>query len=484
MNCTLLAPLALVGVLLSTPAAALDLVGCRLKGIEREVKCGVIEMPEDPDKAGGRRIPIHFAIIPALAKNKAADPLFVFAGGPGQSAMKAAGMIQPAFAQLNARRDVVYIDQRGTGRSNGLACDAPPPTASIAAQLDLSASAARLERCLRRIKDDNVADLRQYATWIAVRDVDAVRAALGYEQINLWGASYGTRVALEYLRQFPQRVRSVVLDGVAPPDMALPASFSIDADEMLRRLTDRCSADAACMRRYPNFAADVNALLSRAEHTSAKVEVSHPLTGVRETVTLDQRLISAALRVPLYAPQLSAVLPQAVLMAAGGVFSPLLTLAGSLANNVAENFAEGMHYAVICAEDMPRLDATARDAARRTRFGLGFARIYDDTCRHVDVRAPPPGFYSTSGADVPVLILSGGTDPATPPRHGDAVAKRLSRSLHLIAPNLGHGITSQGCAPELVAKFIRQAGFDAIDGACLAKLPAATFFQPPRAEQP
>jgi pimeloyl-ACP methyl ester carboxylesterase len=368
--------------------------------------------------------------------------------------------------------------------SNGLACDAPPSTASIAAQLDLSASAARLERCLRRIKDDNLADLRQYATWIAVRDVEAVRAALGYERINLWGGSYGTRAALEYLRQFPQRVRSVVLDGVAPPDMALPASFSIDADLMLHRLTERCGAEAACKSRYPHFAADVDALLSRDERTAPRVEVNHPLSGMRETVTLDSRLISAALRVPLYAPQLAAVLPQAVLMAAGGEFSPLLALAGSLANNVAENFSEGMHYAVICAEDMPRMDAVARDAARRTRFGLAFARIYDDTCGHVDVRAVPPQFYSVSSADVPVLILSGGADPATPSRHGDAVAKRLRRSLHLVAPNLGHGITSQGCAPDLVAKFIRQAGFDAIDGACLAKLPVPTFFQPPRTAQP
>jgi pimeloyl-ACP methyl ester carboxylesterase len=476
--------LAAAGALLTPPAAALDLAACRLKGIEREVRCGVIQMPEDPDRADGRRIPIHFAVVPALAKNRTDDPLFVFAGGPGQSARKAAGIVEPLFAQLNARRDVVYIDQRGTGGSNPLLCDAPNSAASIAAQLDMTAFSARMQRCLQRIRDGRIADLRQYATWIAVRDVDAVRAALGYERVNLWGASYGTRVALEYLRQYPQRVRSAVLDGVAPADMALPASFSIDADAMLRHLIERCSAEAACRSRYPHFAADVDALLARADRAAPKVEIADPLTGVRETVALDQRLVSAALRMPLYAPQLSSVLPHAVLMAAAGEYTPLITLAGALASNVAENFAEGMHYAVICAEDLPRMDRALRDAALRTRFGAAFAQTYDDVCRYVDVRAVPSQFYSIPEADVPVLILSGGADPATPPRHGEAVAKRLRQALHLVAPNLGHGVSLQGCAPELVTKFIRQAGFDGIDGACLAKLPAATFFQPPRAQQP
>jgi len=462
-------------------ATAIELVPCRLKGIEREVRCGAIERPENPDAADGRRIPIHFAVLPALARNRAGDPLFVFAGGPGQSALKAAGLIAPVFAQLNARRDIVFIDQRGTGKSNGLHCDAPPAHASVAAQLDLSAFAARLQKCLRQIKTEKKADLAQYATWIAMRDVDAVRAALGYDRINLWGGSYGTRAALEYLRQFPAQVRSVVIDGVAPADMALPTSFSIDAEAMLRGLSERCSADPACKSRYPDLATGADALLARADHTPPKVMLTHPLTGARESVAIDQRLIAAALRVPLYAPQLAAVLPHAIAAATDGDYNPLLTLAGSLASNVAENFAEGMHYAVICAEDMPRVDAAGREAARRTRFGLAFAQVYDETCRHVDVRAVPPAFYSIASADVPVLILSGGADPATPPRHGDAVAKQLRKSLHLVAPNLGHGVSSQGCAPELITRFVRQASFDAIDGACLERIPAATFFQPPRA---
>jgi len=465
-------------------ASAVALGACRLKGIEREVRCGLIERPENPDAPAGRRIPIHFAVVPALAKNSAADPLFVFAGGPGQSAIRSAGSILPVFAQLNARRDIVFVDQRGTGKSNGLPCDTPPATAPIAAQLDLAASAARIARCLKRIKAEGTADLAQYATWIAVRDVDAVRAALGYERINLWGGSYGTRAALDYLRQFPETVRTVVIDGVAPADMALPTSFSTDADVMLQKLAERCAAEPACATSFPNFSAEADALLARAERAPPRVALTHPLTGAREVVAVDRRLIAAALRVPLYAPQLSAVLPHAVATAAAGDYNPLLALAGSLAGEGAENFAEGMHFAVICAEDMSRIDEAARATARQTRFGLSFAALYDDACQHVDVRTVPPAFYSIAPAEVPVLVLSGGVDPATPPRHGESVAARLKKSLHLVAPHLGHGVSAQGCAPELITKFIRQAAFEGLDGGCLAKMPASPFFRLPRGVPP
>ncbi|MGE5337737.1 MAG: alpha/beta fold hydrolase [Gemmatimonadota bacterium] len=484
MKAPLLIALLACAVTAAMPAAGRDLSPCFLKGIAREVQCGVIDRPENPDAADGRRIPIHFAVIPALAKTRAGDPLFVFAGGPGQSAMNAAALIEPVFAQLNARRDIVYVDQRGTGKSNRLACELPPPTAPLAAQLDTAASTQRLQRCLRRIASENRADLRQYATWIAVRDIDAVRAALGYDRINLWGGSYGTRMALEYLRQFPRHVRSVVLDGVAPPDMRLPTSLSIDADAMLSRLTERCETDPACRAKYPDFSARLGQLLASTDRAALKVELDHPLTGARETVAIDQPLIAAALRAPLYAPVLSAVLPHAVATATHGEFGPLLTLAGALTGSLADDFAEAMHYAVICAEDMPRIDGASRAAALRTRFGLSFVKVYDDVCPLVAVRPVPADFYAIPPADAPVLILSGGSDPATPPRHGDAVAKRLKNSLHLVAPNLGHGVSSHGCAPDLITRFVRQAGFAGIDGACLAGLPAPTFFAMPRAEEP
>lgn len=474
-------------LLLAASIAALALTGaaqaaatgpCRLKGIDREVRCGMVSVAEDPDRPEGRRIEVHYAVVPALARVRAVEPVFVFAGGPGQSARKVAGQLQPLFARLNARRDIVYVDQRGTGASNALACETErKPAARLAEMLDEEKLSARTRECLRRLGAG--ADLRQYATWIAVRDLDAVRAALGYERINLWGASYGTRAALEYLRQFPQRVRSAVLDGAAPADMALPASFAVDAQASLERLIAACGADAACNGRYPGLGLSMDRLLARASGSGLSATVDHPLTGRPEELRLQPDTMASVLRVPLYSPPLAALLPYALAEASRDNLAPLIAMASSLTSGVAENLAEGMHFAVVCAEDMPRVDAAARAAAGSTRFGSSFVRSYDEACAAVPTREVPAAFYRPSDADVPVLILSGGADPATPPRHGERLARELKRATHVVAPNLAHGVSMHGCAPDLVAGFIRNAGAAGLDLDCLGRLPAPAFFAPP-----
>ncbi len=463
-----------------------SLAPCRLKGIEREVRCGSVSMPEDPDRPDGRRLSIRFAVVPALAKNKAPDPVFVLAGGPGQAATRVAALMQPVMSRLNARRDIIYVDQRGTGDSNPLACERDAPGQSIADSVDPERAVARLGACLQQLAVR--ADTRQYATWIAMRDLEAVRAALGAERINLWGGSYGTRAALEYLRQLPQRVRSVVLDGVAPASMALPASFAVDSESALQMTLDACEADAACRAQYPQLAADLARLRAAAERGTA-VDLAHPLTGAREMVKLDRDMLAGLLRAPLYAPQLGAALPFALVQAAHGRYEPLFALNLALSGRVAENFAEVMHFAVVCAEDLPRIDAAARASAAATRFGTGFIALYERACAQVAVRAVPPDFYASPSADVPVLVLSGGVDPATPPRHGEQVARTLPRALHLVAPYLGHGVTLHGCAPELIQRFVRQADAagrgpfagieDGKDAGCLARLPAPPAFRAP-----
>jgi pimeloyl-ACP methyl ester carboxylesterase len=442
---------------------------CRIPGVEREVRCGSVTMPEDPDTPASRALEIRFAVVPAVARNKQPDPVFVLAGGPGQAATRVARQMMPVLNALNARRDIVFIDQRGTGGSNALECEVDET--SLASALEPSAQIARLADCLKALP----ADLRQYATWIAVRDFDAVRAALGATAINLWGGSYGTRAALEYLRQFPQHVRSVVLDGVAPPDMALPASFAPDSDAALTALAAACDADARCRDRYPHFDERIGRLLAAAER-GIELRIPHPLTGAIETLLLDRRMVASLLRVPMYAPSLAAVLPYALAEAGRGDYTALVALSAAVAGSLNENFATGMHFAVVCAEDMPRVDAAATQRAAATRFGTAFIELYRQACRNVPTRPVPPEFYEVSAAQAPVLLLSGGLDPATPPRHGESVATRLGNARHLVAPNLGHGISAHGCAPTLIADFVRDASFARLDDTCLARIPAPAFF--------
>jgi pimeloyl-ACP methyl ester carboxylesterase len=475
LACVLALPLA--GA--ADPAAARPLEACQIKGIAREIRCGQIEVTENPDTLGGRKVTVHFAVQPAVARDKLPDPVFVFAGGPGQSALSVAGALQPLLAPLNARRDLVFIDQRGTGRSGPLACRPPERAAPLAESLDVELQTRQIVDCIGRLRAGH--DLAQYATWIAMRDVEAVRAALGYASINLWGASYGTRAALEYLRQFPDRVRSAVLDGMAPAAMQLPASFAVDGEHALDALIAGCAANAACRARHPDLGAGIDRLL-RATATGIDIKVPHPLTGEPQSGRLDRATLANLLRAPLYAPPLAAVLPYTLAQAAAGDYAPLVALSMAVGGSTSENFAEGMHFAVICAEDMPRVDAPAVAAAAATRFGTSVLDMYRRICRDVPVRPVPDGFYAVPAAAAPVLLLSGGADPATPPRHAEAVAKTLPNARHLVAPKLGHGISMQGCAPELVQRFIRQGNFDEIEGSCLEKLPAPPFFQPPRVD--
>ncbi|HJW53137.1 MAG TPA: alpha/beta fold hydrolase [Burkholderiaceae bacterium] len=470
-------PLLIIAIALSLcacrPAAqrADGLEPCRLPGIEREIRCGTVSMPEDPDAPAGPKIEVAFAVVPAVARNAGADPIFVLAGGPGQAASQVIGMTMPIFAELNARRDLVFIDQRGTGRSNRLDC--PDSDATLAGRLDPKQQLDALKRCLRALRSDT----RQYATWIAVRDFDAIRQRLGAERINLWGASYGTRAALEYLRQYPQHVRTVVLDGAAPPDMALPLAFAIDADTALSRLVVACRADARCKSRYPEFETRIETLARRAR-AGYDINVNDPMTGRPQPLHVDTALIASLLRVPLYVPSLAALLPYALAAAGGDDYGPLVTLSAAVTGRMQENLALGMHFAVICAEDMPLLGHGGDPAVAQTRFGTTFADQYAEACANVSTRPVPDAFYQVPPSEVPVLILSGGLDPATPPRHGTALAERLGRARHLIAPHLGHGVSAQACAPRLITQFVRGADVDALDPSCLEKLPAPSFFEP------
>jgi pimeloyl-ACP methyl ester carboxylesterase len=204
---------------------------CHVSGIRNGVQCGAVQVPLDPAHPDQAQISVRYVVVPAMARRKFPDPVFLLAGGPGQSAVSVAATTMPLFTRLNNRRDIVFVDQRGTGGSAPLACqDAEHETLAEQSDPDrqfrlaMACKAALLK--LPYIRSES--DLGFFTTWIAVQDLDAVRRAIGAQRIDLVGASYGTRVALEYLRQFPRAVRRTVLDGVAPPDMALPASYSLD----------------------------------------------------------------------------------------------------------------------------------------------------------------------------------------------------------------------------------------------------------------
>ena len=494
---------------------------CRLPGVRVEVRCGSVQRALDPARPDGPRIEVHFAVVPALSRQPLPDPVFFLAGGPGQSAIALAPTVLAMLERLRARRDVVLVDQRGTGRSAPLLCPDDASTRSFAAW-DVAAQRQSMAACRQALQKlafiAEPTDLAFFTTPLAMQDLDAVRQRLGADQINVVGVSYGTRAALDYQRQFGAHVRRSVLDGVAPPDMALPASAALDSQRALDALWADCAAEPACKQAFPSLRSDWQKLL---QSLPRRVTVADPLSGKPQATVLSRAALLGVVRSALYVPTLASALPQAVHDAARGRLEGLAGLGSALQAPGASPMAMGMHLSVLCAEDMPLLIAPARPLARngegnRERYGNGQGNRerygngngngargvapqsehaqgpdfgdeaqhwYRSLCADWPATPVPADFYRIAPAERPVLLLSGGLDPATPPRHADRAAQALgAKALHVVAPKAGHGLLSTACGQDMLYRFIAapdEAGALAIDTRCAQQLPRPLFYRSP-----
>ena len=472
VTCVLLA----VSSVSANELASAPTKACRVEGMPNELQCGVVVRPLDPANPTGTKIDVHFLVVPAMARNKQADAVLLLAGGPGQSAIALARAVLPRLARLNNRRDLVFIDQRGTGKSAPLQCpdDSKLPVAKV---LDTADQLRRLKTCRDELAKLPHGNLRFYSTSIAMQDFEAVRQAIGAPQWNLIGASYGTRAALEYMRQYPDKVRRTVLDGVAPPDMVLPSSSSTDGQAALEAVFKACEAEAQCSRRYPKLRQKWATLLGGLPR---EVSVNHPASGLPERFTLTRDVLLRSVRTPLYAPALAAALPAAIVAAAEGRYEALVGLSSSLGSSKATRLAMGMHFSVVCAEDVPRMANTADQPG--ADFGKLDALQYQSVCAGWPQAEVPAAFYSVPPAISPVLLLSGGADPATPPRHAARVAAALgAKAQHIVLAQGGHGVMSIGCMRDVVFRFIdAKTDAEALpqNADCALKIPRPGVFIP------
>src|SRR5512139_4311090 len=228
----------------ATPAAAPAFSRCELEhplGISAvEAQCTRVSVPEDPQRPGGRQLQLFVARIPALSRQAAAEPLFILAGGPGLAASTFYSSAAPVFARIRRRHDLIIVDQRGTGRSHPLLCQ-------FDEQQMWDAGEAETARVMRECRAtlEKTHDLAQYTTSMAVRDLEAVRRALGYGRISFYGSSYGTRVAQHYARRHPANTEALILDGVVPPTRILGTTTPMDAERSLQQVFERCRSDTA-----------------------------------------------------------------------------------------------------------------------------------------------------------------------------------------------------------------------------------------------
>jgi len=454
------------------------LIACHVKGIEVELRCGKVSVAEDRTRAGpnATHLEVWFAIMPAIARSGVLDPVIVLAGGPGQSDSSVAGLVMPLFAKLNRNRDIVFIDQRGTGHSSPLNCPPPKGATSLASQLDPALVLDSLDNCAKGFHDRGI-DVTHYLTTDAAEDIDDVRRALGYAQINLWAASYGTRLALEYLRLYPAFLRSAVLDGPDPSSLQLPVAAAFDTDRALDAVLKACASQARCAKDHPDLSNELDALFAKLKSAPLQVVLSDPMTGRMTPFKLTTDTFASWIRQPLYSPITASLVPEAIVKASTGDFGALAALNLAVSGDVMDQLSLGMHLSVVCSEDLAHVKPEQVQALSSTRFGTSFYDFYKDMCMHWPTRPLPAAFFIYPRADTPILILAGGMDPATPPAEAKALLEGLRNARLLVAPSLGHGISEQACGPDLIDQFFRWIKPLALDGTCLQKLPAPQFFE-------
>jgi len=465
-------------------AATLELKECRLESASANgtaaARCGVLDVPEDRANPTGKHLAIHVAVVPALRVTPERDPLFLLSGGPGQAASDMYLSLGPVFARIRQSRDLVIVDQRGTGKSNRLDCTLPDDSEMIST--DPEQLHALTRKCIASLSGDP----RFYTTSVAVRDLDEVREALGYERINLYGVSYGTRVAQHYMRRYPQRVRAAILDGVVPPQLELGPEVAIDAQHALDAIFARCAGDKDCNARFPKLSEQFAQLQSRVEHP-LKLQLPDPLTAQPTSTLLGSPELTAAIRLLSYTDETASVLPLLIANASTDIGAQALAAQYlMIRRSTSAQIAYGMHFAVVCSEDAPRWTQSKITEAQlaQTYIGATFMSGMRSICSDWPRGEVDGDFGMPLQSSVPTLLLSGGNDPVTPARYAQQAARGLSNSKQLVLKGQGHGQIAVGCMPQVVTRFVASASVKELDVKCLDEVAPAAFLLTPTATAP
>lgn len=461
-----------------TAAPRLELESCRLPSLDEEARCGTYEVWENRAARQGRRISLRVAVLPALGDDPAPDPVLFFAGGPGGSAVDAAPELSFIYHELRRHRDLLLIDQRGTGRSHPLECSYQGQERGVEQALEEFLPTEGVRAC--RDELEKQADLTRYTTADAVDDFDEVRAALGYEKVNLVGGSYGTRVVQTYLRRHPEVVRTAVLEGVVPFDARSPLTFAHDAQQAFDGLAAECAADPDCHRAFPDPAGDLRAVLARLDEAPVAVPIVDPESGEEKSFQVSRNVFIQTLRYMLYNPISSLQVPLFLRRAGAGDFAPIGQQGYTAAGGLLKSLPDGIYLSVTCAEDVAFIDPAAIPRSTEGTF-LGDFRVRQQraACALWPRAEVAEGFLEPVRSEVPTLVLSGERDPVTPPGWGAEVARTLPNSRHLVVPDGAHGffgLPGAECVDRLVAELVDSGRVDGLDvDACAAAVRRPPF---------
>jgi pimeloyl-ACP methyl ester carboxylesterase len=473
------ATLSLLGLAGSASAAPqkLDLKACDIPNVEPgKARCGVLEVFENRATAQGRKLSIHVAVIPASGPDRKPDPIVFLDGGPGEAPIEDGGWIPQELPTLFQHRDLVLVDLRGTGQSAPLVCTELLGNPGIQKFLDEFLSTEGVKQCRARLS--KTADLRQYNSETAMDDLDDVLAALGYDQVNLFGGSYGTRSELVYMRRHPGRVRSAVMEGIVPTFDRSPLMFARSTQDALDGRIAECEADAACSAAFPKLREEIAAVLARTAKEPVSVRLTDPKTGEDFDLRMTRNAVAQTIRYMLYSPSTAARIPVEVHAAAQGDFRPLAESGRAQASGLTLS-GYGYFLAVTCAEDVGFIqEKDIAPAVAGTFLGDFRVRQQQAACRSWDKGTVSADFVSPVTSDAPALLISGQYDPATPASDGEKVVKTLQRGRHIVVPHSGHGwggLKGADCLNDLVVRFFEAGSAENLDTSCVSKIDRPDF---------
>ena len=435
-----------------------------------KARCGTFEVAENPAEPAGKRINLKVAIAPASGKTTEPDPVFFFAGGPGQASSETWVMIRSTLNKIRKTRDIVMIDQRGTGGSNKLSCESEVEE-DLNQEIDLELVRTETEKCLAKLDGDP----RFYTTSIAMGDYNQVRQAMGYDKINIMGVSYGTRSAQVYLRLYPETVRSVTLDSVVPMQLILGQEHAPMLDRSVQTVFEQCSEDEACNTLFPHQAEELNTLFTQLRNEPQQITIINPVSGESQDMRLTADTLGVAIRFLSYSSETQAMIPLLVHEAlTTGDLSRLASQALLIMTGLNEMLSKGMELSVMCSEDYPFMDLSADYS--KTLMGNLMMEIVELQCNIWPRGEVAEDFHQPVVSDIPVLLISGERDPVTPPHYATQAAETFSNNLNLVARGQAHSVMNNVCLRDITTEFIEQGNVENLDTSCVESILPAPFF--------
>jgi len=470
VDIAMLSRIALLGALVAfasahaAPAAtALVLQSCKVPDVKETLRCGDLRVPENWWLPQGRAISLHVVVIPALHPDPARPmpPWFDLAGGPGLADTPGAPFFVTDGSIHREHNDVVLMDQRGTGGSSPLHC----PELERAASLDPLYAPDAVRRC--RIALQRNADLTQYTTANAARDMDAVRRALGADKIDLVALSYGTRVAQAYLRLYPQHVHAAVLMGTVADGKKLPLWHARYGQDVLDKVFDECAADSSCHRAFPNVRREWSDLLR-------SLDGSTPVTDAKTGSVIRKGPLTEAFRSTLITTSGQRRVPFLIHEMAQHRFDAFLK-----PSDAGMDDAMGLYFSIVCMEDTPWITDRERiDATANTFVGTYRVDAQRAACRQWNIPAVDATRHIGNYPQVPILLLSGGMDYVTPTAWAREVAAHDPKARVVVIPALGHfpdGLSDMACYDRVMADFLARGDATKLDTACIAGMKPGPF---------